>query len=91
MEIQVRGDPNSGCSIRVARSEKAMNKPDRKTGIQPTAVLFPSAGRNSIDTHQDISLAELNRFPAIDERSRSGMLCKMHGDRIDLRFLREIS
>ena len=45
--------------------------PDSKAGIQPTSVFLPSPSWDGVDTHKDISLAELHRFPTIDESVRS--------------------
>lgn len=52
--------------------------PNRKTSVQPASVFFPSPRRYRVDAHKYISLAQLDRFPAINQGISSGMLGKMH-------------
>lgn len=70
---------------------KEMRAPNGETCVQPATIFFPAAGGHGVDAHENVRLAELDRFPAIDERISRGALGKMHGDRIHLGFFRVVS
>jgi hypothetical protein len=57
--------------------------PDRKTGVQPAPVLFPSSRRNSVYTHENVSLTKFDRLPAVDERISRRMLREVHRNGVD--------
>jgi hypothetical protein len=60
-----------------------------KTEIEPFARLFPLARRKGINRHEDVSLADLDALPAIDQSVGRRRLGEVHGDRVQLRaFLR---
>lgn len=65
--------------------------PHGKPRIQPTPILLPSSSRNSIDTHENVRLTQLDRLPSIDERIGRRMFREMHRHGVDLRFLTVIS
>lgn len=90
MEIQVGRNPVVEIvSFRIMWHLR-MHSPNSKSSIQPTTVFLPPTSWNSIDTHENISLTQLYRFPPVNECIRSRVLCEMHGDRIYLRFFRVI-
>ena len=55
-----------------------------KTKIEPFAGLFPLARRKGIDRHEDVSLADLDALPAIDQSVGCRRLGKVHGNRVQL-------
>lgn len=55
-----------------------------KTKIEPFARLFPLAGGKGIYRHEDVSLADLDALPAIDQSVGRRRLGKVHGDRVQL-------
>ena len=62
--------------------------PNSNTCVQPAAILFEAARRNSIIAHDNVSLARLDRFVATNNCIGRGILGKVHSDRVRLGFIR---
>lgn len=66
-------------------------EPDGQANIQPASIFLPAPRRDGVDSHEDVSLAELDRLPSIDQRRRRSVLREVHRDGVDLRLLAIVS
>jgi hypothetical protein len=62
--------------------------PNSKASVQPATIFFPAARGKSIDAHENVCLAQFDRFPAIDKRARRSTLSKVHGNGLHLGLIR---
>ena len=61
-----------------------------KTKIEPLARFLPLARRKGIHRHEDVSLANLDALPAIDQSVGCRRLGEVHGDRVQLGAFRVV-
>jgi len=91
-KVQVQVGCDASVSHQLESSRAALKDgggvPNSEARIQPAAILFPAARRNSVDTHEYVSLTQFDRFPAVNERISRGALREVHRDRVHFRLIR---
>ena len=90
-QIKVRGNPDRVAGSVHVKCGMLSDKPNRKTDIQPTTIFLPAFSRHTVGIEEDISLAQLDRFPAVYERISGRMPREMHRNRIYLGFFPIVS